>query len=409
MSSTLLNSAKQGNPEAIATLLNHKLQPKGITVQASRHDATLHIVLTGQTLPPQASAVPYLKRAFAKLGATSIQTLTIMGQKYGTDRDMWTDTIPIVPQSTSAQHKAKVAADSVSSSNPSISKTPSTEESSTFIPNLSEAPAAASSQDRPVPSEATPNAFTPEPPQKSRSAKVLFPYWLKWQSANIKGGILLLFVILIVAICTVFFLARPDTGLNVDAAMGLSIVLACVVGLGLGGLFVGDSQAFCMKQYIPNANAWRWATCAGFTLGGMLTTVLQTIGYGIVTVFIVTIPSVGISIGFLSIILGGAMYGAIVASFQWLVLRPRVPLAYPWIVWSSIAGGVSFLLAAGLGLVGAWGAYSWSEAAGYNFTTNIITGVVGAVVSGTVVSWLAYHGISGRKMARFLHELDHKR
>ena len=42
---SLLAQAKQGDPKAIATLLNHKLQSKGITTRASVKNSCLHIML----------------------------------------------------------------------------------------------------------------------------------------------------------------------------------------------------------------------------------------------------------------------------------------------------------------------------------------------------------------------------
>lgn len=43
----VLSAAKQGNPQAIAALMNRSLQPKGITAKAKLTDGCLHVMLEG--------------------------------------------------------------------------------------------------------------------------------------------------------------------------------------------------------------------------------------------------------------------------------------------------------------------------------------------------------------------------
>ncbi|MCT7967037.1 hypothetical protein NG799_11885 [Laspinema sp. D1] len=49
----LLELAKQGDAKAIATLMNRKLQPKGITAKASMKNDCLQIMLESAQVPPK--------------------------------------------------------------------------------------------------------------------------------------------------------------------------------------------------------------------------------------------------------------------------------------------------------------------------------------------------------------------
>ncbi|WP_421658332.1 retropepsin-like aspartic protease family protein [Leptothermofonsia sp. ETS-13] len=73
--------AKQGNPAAIARLINHALQPKGITARVTGKDGTLKVMLEADQIPDQQILVPYLEKNLAKLGITGIETIEIYGKQ----------------------------------------------------------------------------------------------------------------------------------------------------------------------------------------------------------------------------------------------------------------------------------------------------------------------------------------
>ena len=54
---TVQQAAKQGNPQAIAILLNRQLQPKGITAKISVKASCLQIMLEAATVPNQKGLV----------------------------------------------------------------------------------------------------------------------------------------------------------------------------------------------------------------------------------------------------------------------------------------------------------------------------------------------------------------
>ena len=54
---TVQQAAKQGNPRAIAILVNRQLQPKGITAKVSVKASCLQIMLEAATVPNQKGLV----------------------------------------------------------------------------------------------------------------------------------------------------------------------------------------------------------------------------------------------------------------------------------------------------------------------------------------------------------------
>jgi hypothetical protein len=60
-----LAQAKQGDVKAIASWLNSKLQPKGITAKASIKNSCLHIMLESAKVPPQKPLVDSLQKVFS--------------------------------------------------------------------------------------------------------------------------------------------------------------------------------------------------------------------------------------------------------------------------------------------------------------------------------------------------------
>lgn len=96
MSPSLLEQAKTGDAAAIAALLTHALQPKGITVRADRQSYCLQLWFVGSAVPPQAATVAYARRALAKLQAPTIGILQIYGQSAGASQPGWSAEISLL-------------------------------------------------------------------------------------------------------------------------------------------------------------------------------------------------------------------------------------------------------------------------------------------------------------------------
>lgn len=86
---SLLEQAKDGNAAAIATLMSQALQPKGITVRGDRQSDCLQLWLTGQTLPPQAATVSYVRRGLERLRIASIAILQIYAEQADQHEPGW--------------------------------------------------------------------------------------------------------------------------------------------------------------------------------------------------------------------------------------------------------------------------------------------------------------------------------
>ncbi|NJL01282.1 MAG: hypothetical protein HC838_10410 [Spirulinaceae cyanobacterium RM2_2_10] len=93
----LIERARQGDPAAIAQLLNQHLQPKGFIASVTTQESGLEIWLRGERVPPQATAMAYLHRAFERLQAVGIYQVIVSGQEPTGDRLAWQAIIPLVP------------------------------------------------------------------------------------------------------------------------------------------------------------------------------------------------------------------------------------------------------------------------------------------------------------------------
>jgi len=73
----LLELAKQGDAQAIASLMNRQLQPKGITVKVALKDACLQIMLESAQVPNQQALVAFVRKGIVGLGAASIERVGV--------------------------------------------------------------------------------------------------------------------------------------------------------------------------------------------------------------------------------------------------------------------------------------------------------------------------------------------
>ena len=86
---TWLAKAREGDADAIATLITRGLQIKGITARAVRHSYRLTLWLEAETVPPQQAAVAYIRQGMQKLQVTNLGTVLIHGQQPGAEFPDW--------------------------------------------------------------------------------------------------------------------------------------------------------------------------------------------------------------------------------------------------------------------------------------------------------------------------------
>jgi Tfp pilus assembly protein PilE len=100
--SNLLELARKGHPQAIATLMNAVLEPKGVTAKTQLNGSCLHIVFTSEHLLSQAAIGSFVKNGLATLGAKSFQSVKVYFRKRGEDSPLWVDSF-ILGQPSVAQ------------------------------------------------------------------------------------------------------------------------------------------------------------------------------------------------------------------------------------------------------------------------------------------------------------------
>ncbi len=90
---TVLQLARQGDPEAIAALMNRHLEAQGITAHVVQHDSTLQVNLEAAQIPNQADLVAYVKKGVAGLELATVQQLTVSGKQLGADTSAWSENL----------------------------------------------------------------------------------------------------------------------------------------------------------------------------------------------------------------------------------------------------------------------------------------------------------------------------
>lgn len=91
----LLEQAKHGDAEAIASLMNKALETKGIKVQVNIKDDSLTVTAEAQELPEQSFMVDYVRKCISKLNLARIKTIYIRGQLTGSKYPAWRQTIDL--------------------------------------------------------------------------------------------------------------------------------------------------------------------------------------------------------------------------------------------------------------------------------------------------------------------------
>jgi hypothetical protein len=95
MQANLLELSKQGNIEAIATLLNKTLRVRGVSAQVILKGTCLKVMLEASIVPNQKLLSPCVLKEISNLNANSIETLQIFGRQSGQKTSAWTQTFTL--------------------------------------------------------------------------------------------------------------------------------------------------------------------------------------------------------------------------------------------------------------------------------------------------------------------------
>ncbi|MEH2416240.1 hypothetical protein [Nostoc sp.] len=85
----ILKLARQGDVQAIASLMNRHLRPKAITAKVAFKDACLEVMLESAQVPNQRISVAFVRKGLTALGAASIEIVKVYGQQTGNDFPAW--------------------------------------------------------------------------------------------------------------------------------------------------------------------------------------------------------------------------------------------------------------------------------------------------------------------------------
>jgi hypothetical protein len=116
----LLEFAKQGDPDAIAELMNLALQPKGVTAETQIKERCLHVVLSSARILNQQTLVGFTRKGLANLGLESIRSVKVYGKKIGEDLPIWTEEFDIASAEDSAHLNTAATAHAPESGQPTL-------------------------------------------------------------------------------------------------------------------------------------------------------------------------------------------------------------------------------------------------------------------------------------------------
>lgn len=103
----LLERAKQGDEEAIASVMNYLLKDKGITAQAAQKDDCLLVVLKSAQVPEQKSSVATIYKLMMKLNLASIKAVKVYGKQTGQPSPAWTETLNLTSQIEKSEEQSR--------------------------------------------------------------------------------------------------------------------------------------------------------------------------------------------------------------------------------------------------------------------------------------------------------------
>jgi hypothetical protein len=89
--------AKQGNPKAIAVMLERSLQPHSITAKVGRKEDCLQILLESAQIPEEQTIISFIRNGLVKLGVESITTVKVFARQTGKESPAWQQTFELVP------------------------------------------------------------------------------------------------------------------------------------------------------------------------------------------------------------------------------------------------------------------------------------------------------------------------
>ncbi len=95
--SALATAVKQGDPKAIALLLNKALGPRGIATKVLRQGDRLHILLTAPVAPPRDTLICFLKQGLEQWQPEAIAVVSVQGRAQDQTEPAWQTSFRLSP------------------------------------------------------------------------------------------------------------------------------------------------------------------------------------------------------------------------------------------------------------------------------------------------------------------------
>lgn len=91
----LVALAQQGDPRAIAALVNRHFQPQGIQGRVTVKAGNLHLLLESDTVPDRTTQLAEIARLFREHEIHAFETVMVYGRQQGAKQPAWQDTVDL--------------------------------------------------------------------------------------------------------------------------------------------------------------------------------------------------------------------------------------------------------------------------------------------------------------------------
>jgi hypothetical protein len=99
----LQNTAKQGDPQAIAALINKSLETRGIVVRASLAMDCLTLVAESKDVPDKSFLAEFIRKGMTSLNPISIKKVILQGRVVGEPTNLWNEEFTLTSSADPAE------------------------------------------------------------------------------------------------------------------------------------------------------------------------------------------------------------------------------------------------------------------------------------------------------------------
>lgn len=94
-SQEILALAREGNPQVLASIINHAMRSYGVQARVVRRDLCLHVLLEAPQVPEQESSVFFVQSLLRNLGVDTLETVQLYGHRTGDPGVTWQQQVEV--------------------------------------------------------------------------------------------------------------------------------------------------------------------------------------------------------------------------------------------------------------------------------------------------------------------------